>query len=226
MNSSLIIPEVHIPGAHGPNYVFVADQLQQRILCSNLNNPKTLLQQETLEADLYQAYLNSPVAAVVRFRNLKEDLMDAMLKERSGTDGYLFRFRDDNGYWRFGHLECITLYGGVEAEQEYLCGVISLVQNPATFTQNDRSILSRLVWVTDSNLKLTQVGHECRTLGFDTATLLSSGDLGFLTEETGSFLQSICETQLLGSQPETRVVRQPVRSLDGNSLSATIQFSM
>ena len=226
MNSSLIIPDSNPSGAHGPNYVFVADQFQQRILCSNLECPQTLLQQETLETDLYQAYLNSPIAAVVRFRNIKEDLMDAMLQASHKNEGHLFRFRDDLGYWRFGYLECQTLYGGAGAEEEYLCGVISLVQNPSTFSQLDRSMLSRLVWVTDSNLKLMQVGHECRVLGFDTATLLSNGDLSFLTEETAQFLQSVCAAQLSSQQPETRVVRQTVRALDGTALSATIQFTM
>ena len=226
MNSSLLASEPFNAGQHTPNFVFVADQLQQRILCSNIANPQTLLLQDSLELDLYQAYLNSPVASVVSFRNIKEDLMDTILGDSRGQDGQLFRFRDDMGYWRFGYLERVILYGGSAAEDKYLCGVISLVQNPATHSERDKSMLSRLVWVTDSSLKLTQVGPECRALGFDIATLLAGGELRFLTEETCHFLQSVSVDQFTTEEPETRVVRQAVRALDGSALSATIQFSM
>lgn len=226
MNSSLIVSEPLYPGRYTPNFVFVADQMQQRILCSNIANPQTLLQQDNLEIDHYQVYLNSPMASEVSFRNIKEDLMDTILKAPNGQKGQLFRFRDDMGFWRFGYLEPVVLHGGKSAENTYFCGVISLLQNPASHGDLDQPMLSRLVWVTDSDLKLTQVGSECRTLGFDVATLLAGGELRFLTEETASFLQSVCEDLFQSEHPETRVIRQAVRALDGSAVSATIQFSI
>lgn len=226
MNSSLMLHDPADAGIHTPNYVFVADQLQQRILCSNMVSPQFLLTQESNEADLYQAYLNGPSTSILQLRNIKEDLVDAMVKANESASGHLFRFRDDDGYWRFGFLENTLLYGGEAANQEFLCGVISRVQNPATFISNESPLSSRLVWMTDQNLRLTKVSGDCRTLGFDVSTLLTTGQLSFLTEETGGFLDAICQDLFINSKPETRVVRQTLRSLDGNAVSATIQFSL
>ncbi|HAG94929.1 MAG: hypothetical protein CMK83_01605 [Pseudomonadales bacterium] len=226
MNSSLMLHDPADAGIHTPNYVFVADQLQQRILCSNMASPHFVLTQESSEADLYQAYLNSPSTSILQLKNIKEDLVDAMVKANESAEGHLFRFRDENGYWRFGFLENTLLYGGEAANQEFLCGMITRVQNPAAFVASDSSLSSRLVWMTDQDLRLTKVSGDCRTLGFDIATLLATGQLSFLTEETGGFLDSICQDLFVSPKPETRVVRQTLRSLDGNAVSATIQFSL
>ena len=128
---------------------------------------------------------------MLQLKNIKEDLVDAIVKANETSEGHLFRFRDERGYWRFGLLENILLYGGDAANQEFLCGVISRIQNPAVFMGQDQQMLSRLVWVTDQDLRLTKVSGDCRTLGFDMATLLASGQLSFLTEETGGFLDFI-----------------------------------
>lgn len=226
MNSSLMLHDPADAGLHSPNYVFVADQHQQHIICSNMISPQLLLTQESHDSDLYQAYLNGTATAVLQLKNIKEDLVDAIIKANESSEGHLFRFRDERGYWRFGLLENILLYGGEAANQEFLCGVISRIQNPAVFMGQDQQMSSRLVWVTDQDLRLTKVSGDCRTLGFDMATLLASGQLSFLTEETGGFLDSICHDLFHQSKPETRVVRQTLRSLDGNALSATIQFSL
>ena len=226
MNSSLMLHDPADAGIHTPNYVFVADQLQQRILCSNMMSPQSLLTQGSNEADLYQAYLNSPSTSILQLRNIKEDLVDAMMQANESAEGNLFRFRDEDGYWRFGFLENTLLYGGDAANQEFQCGVISRVQNPSAFIANDSPLSSRLVWMTDQDMRLTKVSGDCRTLGFDIATLLATGQLSFLTDETGGFLDAICQDLFVSPKPETRVVRQTLRSLDGNAVSATIQFSL
>ena len=209
MNSSLMLHDPADAGIHTPNYVFVADQLQQRILCSNMASPHFVLTQESSEADLYQAYLNSPSTSILQLKNIKEDLVDAMVKANESAEGHLFRFRDENGYWRFGFLENTLLYGGEAANQEFLCGMITRVQNPAAFVASDSSLSSRLVWMTDQDLRLTKVSGDCRTLGFDIATLLATGQLSFLTEETGGFLDSICQDLFVSPKPETRS-RRPI----------------
>ena len=226
MNSSLLLHDPAEAGLHCPNYVFVADQHQQRIVCSNMASPQSLLTQESHDTDLYQAHLHSPSSPVLQLRNIREDLIDAMVKANESNQGHLFRFRDESGYWRFGHLDNTLLFGGEAGNEEYLCGVISMVQNPAVYNAGEQSALSRLVWVSDQNLRLMKVSGECRTLGFDINSLLTSGQMTFLTEETGEFLESICQDLFINGKPETRVVRQTLRSLDGNAVSATIQFSL
>lgn len=225
MNSSLLLQEPSEAGLHVPNYVFVADQQQQRIVCSNMASPLSLLTQDSHDTDLYQAHLNSP-SSMLQLRNIKEDLVDAIVKASESSEGHLFRFKDDKGYWRFGFLENTTLYGGRAGIDEYMCGVISLVHNPAQFSNSEQPASARLVWITDLDLRLTKVSGDCRTLGFDIPTLISAGQLSFLTSETGLFLESVCQDQFVRPVPETRVVRQTIRSLDGNEISATIQFSL
>jgi len=226
MNSSLMLHDPAEAGLHCPNYVFVADQHQQRIVCSNMASPQSLLTQTSHDTDLYQAHLHSPSSPVLQLRNIREDLIDAMVKANESNAGHLFRFRDECGYWRFGHLDNTLLFGGEAGNKEYLCGVISMVQNPAVYNAGEQSALSRLVWVSDQNMRLIKVSGECRTLGFDINTLLTSGQMAFLTQETGEFLESVCQDLFVNGKPETRVVRQTLRSLDGNAISATIQFSL
>ncbi len=220
-------------GNGSPHYAFIADRRRQRILCSNLASPSTLLRHESLEADLYQAYMHSPATSLLQFRSIKEDLLDVISKADESCESHLFRFRDESGYWRFGWLSSITLHGGENGAEDYLCGLVSLVQNPAPASP-EQQIGSRLVWMTDRNLRLTHVCQECRTLGFDASTLLESGELNFLPQESRDFFAALAFGEFgLGdselevcTMPDTRVVRQPLCSIDGTSISATIQFSL
>jgi diguanylate cyclase (GGDEF)-like protein/PAS domain S-box-containing protein len=219
-------------GNGSPYYVFIADVFQQRILCSNLASPSTLLRHESLSADLYQAYLHSPASSLLQFRSIKEDLLDVINKAEESCDRHLFRFRDENGYWRFGWLTSTTLHSGATADQQWLCGLITLAQNGSDGP--DQPLGSQLVWMTDRTMRLTHVSGECRTLGFDPGTLLGSGETRFLPQETQEFFDTLayCEFGLKDvdslhcSLPDTRVVRQPICSVDGTPLSATIQFSL
>lgn len=232
MNSSLSQQNLHA-GNGSPYYVFIADRRRQRIFCSNLASPSTLLKHESLEADLYQAYLHSPATSLLQFRSIKEDLLDVINKADESCESHLFRFKDESGYWRFGWVSSASMRGGVAGDQDYLCGMISLAQNSAVSTP-EQQIGSRLVWMTDRNLRLTHVCQECRTLGFDAASLLENGELGFLPQESREFFESLAFGEFgLGdsdadscSMPDTRVVRQPLCSVDGTSISATIQFSL
>ena len=92
MNSSLMLHDPADAGIHTPNYVFVADQLQQRILCSNMASPHFVLTQESSEADLYQAYLNSPSFVLGPQKGLKlvNSLagVSAILIDRTGKVRY------------------------------------------------------------------------------------------------------------------------------------------
>ncbi len=232
MNSS-IAPQQLSVGNGSPYYVFIADSLQQRILCSNLASPSTLLRHESLSADLYQAYLHSPATSLLQFRSIREDLLDVINKAEQSSDRHLFRFRDESGYWHFGWVTSTTLHSGAAAELQCLCGLISLAQNPAA-DNTDEPALSQLVWMTDRNLRLTHVSNECRTLGYDPSSLLTNGETCFLTEETREFFESLAFGQFglhdggqqVCTYPETRVVRQPICAVDGTPLLATIQFSL
>lgn len=231
MNSSLSLQSLSV-GNGSPYYVFIADAFQQRILCSNLASPSTLLRHESLSADLYQAYLHSPASSLLQFRSIKEDLLDVINKADQSCDRHLFRFRDEGGYWRFGWLTSTTLHSGVAADRQWLCGLITLAQNGSDGPA--QSLDSQLVWMTDRTMRLTHVSGECRTLGFDPGTLLASGETRFLPPETQEFFDTLayCEFGLKDvdslhcSLPDTRVVRQPICSVDGTPLSATIQFSL
>ena len=232
MNSFSSQQHQHV-GNGSPYYVFIADRRQQRILCSNLASPSTLLKHESLEADLYQAYLHSPATSLLQFRSIKEDLLDVINKADESCESHLFRFKDESGYWRFGWVSSAVLRGGPEGEQDYICGMISLAQN-GSVNGSEQQLGSRLVWMTDRNLRLTHVCQECRTLGFDAETLLESGELGFLPQDSRDFFESLAFGEFglgdgdaeLCSLPDTRVVRQPLCSVDGTSISATIQFSL
>ena len=79
MNSSLMLHDPAEAGLHCPNYVFVADQHQQRIVCSNMASPQSLLTQTSHDTDLYQAHLHSPSSPVLQLRNIREDLIDALV---------------------------------------------------------------------------------------------------------------------------------------------------
>ena len=220
-------------GIGSPYYVFIADRRQQRILCSNLASPSTLLRHESLEADLYQAYMHSPASSLLQFRNIKEDLLEVMVKADDASESHQFRFRDEGGYWRFGWVNSATLLAGPEAEHQFLGGLISLAQNSP---QNgmDTQIGSQLVWMTDRDLRLTHISRDCRTLGFDAKTLLTKGELSFLPQESRDFFTSLAFGEFglhrvdgqLCSMPDTRVVRMPLCSVDGAPVSATIQLSL
>lgn len=232
MNSSLAAQQLSV-GNGSPYYVFIADSRHQRILCSNLASPSTLLRHESLSADLYQAYLHSPATSLLQFRSIKEDLLDVINKAEETSDRHLFRFRDETGYWRFGWLTSTTLHSGASADCQWLCGLITLAQNSGSDNQ-EPPLGSQLVWMTDRNMRLTHVSNECRTLGFDPGTLLTSGEPHFLSAETREFLETLAfgefgmngENHLQCSFPDTRVVRQPICSVDGTPLLATIQFSL
>ncbi|MVF12654.1 EAL domain-containing protein [Ketobacter sp. MCCC 1A13808] len=226
MNSSLVLHDTPGIGTSFPNYVFVADQHQQFILYSNLSSPHNLLKQDSLETDLYQAHLNSLSTNALQLRNVTEDLIDVIVRAHESSQGYLFRFRDEGGYWRFGYLENVTLYGGANGGTEHLCGIILLLQNPASYQSAEIPPPSRLVWMTDLNLRLVKVGSECRSLGFDMESLLANGQLSFLTDESSLFLETVYQDQFSNPEPETRVVRLSLRSLNGSAVAATIQFSL
>ncbi|MAR92318.1 MAG: hypothetical protein CML06_15785 [Pseudomonadales bacterium] len=226
MNSSLTVYNPIDAGLHCPNYVFVADQHRQRILCSTLSAPGDLLSPETTGPDLYQAHVLVPACPILQLRSINEDLVDAMIRSHEAAEGQLFRFRDEAGYWRFGLLEVVPLYAGETGQQQYLCAVISRIQNPASIPSQDQPVASRLVWITDADLRLRKVSGDCRALGFDLPTLLAAGKPSFLTAETSDFLSAVCQELLTGKSPEPRVLRQTLRSLDGNALSANIQLSL
>jgi len=242
MNSSLILNDPAESGLLTPNFVFIADQLQQQIVCSNLTTAHFPLCHEWHDTDLYgshhqnhhqnhqrthlPAHLQDSATTVLQSGNMREDLVVAMLQLNTSGQYYPLRFQDERGAWRSGSLQNVALYGGEGGQQEFLCGLISMARDSALRNSSDAALSSRLVWVTDANLRLSKVSGDCRTLGFDVATLLASGQLSFLTEETSDFLQVICEELLLQARAETRVMRQTVRSLDGDALSATIQFSL
>lgn len=231
MNSSLASQPLSA-GNGSPYYVFIADSRQQRILCSNLASPSTLLRHESLEADLYQAYMHSPATSLLQFRSIKEDLLDVINKADESCESHLFRFRDENGYWRFGWVNSTTLMSGSQANQQWLCGLISLAQNAAGTPE--QPVGSQLVWITDRRMRLTHVCDECRTLGFDPGTLLESGEPLFLPAESREFFETLVfgefglneSEHLQCNLPDTRVVRQPLCSVDGTPVSATIQFSL
>lgn len=231
MNSSLASQPLSA-GNGSPYYVFIADSRQQRILCSNLASPSTLLRHESLEADLYQAYMHSPATSLLQFRSIKEDLLDVINKADESCESHLFRFRDENGYWRFGWVNSTTLMSGSQANQQWLCGLISLAQNAAGAPE--QSVGSQLVWITDRRMRLTHVCDECRTLGFDPGALLESGEPLFLPAESREFFETLVfgefglneSEHLQCNLPDTRVVRQPLCSVDGTPVSATIQFSL
>lgn len=228
--NSFLSPQSPSAGQGSPYYVFVADRRQQRILCSNLASPFTLLRHESLEADLYQAYLHSPATSLRQFRSIKEDLLDVIGRTDPAGGAHLFRFRDENGYWRFGWLTSLSLRGH-DGSEDYLCGMVSLVQNAGPALP-EQPVGSQLVWITDRRLRLTHVSGDCRTLGFDEDRLLQQGELAFLPPESRDFLAALTFDELgLGDMPvcnlpDTRVVRQPLCSLEGTSLSATIQYSL
>ncbi|MEZ5510150.1 MAG: EAL domain-containing protein [Gammaproteobacteria bacterium] len=231
MNSSLASQPLSA-GNGSPYYVFIADSRQQRILCSNLASPSTLLRHESLEADLYQAYMHSPATSLLQFRSIKEDLLDVINKADESCESHLFRFRDENGYWRFGWVNSTTLMSGSQANQQWLCGLISLAQNAAGTPE--QPVGSQLVWITDRRMRLTHVCDECRTLGFDPGSLLESGEPLFLPAESREFFETLVfgefglneSEHLQCNLPDTRVVRQPLCSVDGTPVSATIQFSL
>lgn len=233
MNSYL--PQQSLSGGTGsPYYAFIADPFHQRILCSNLASPSALLRHECLSADLYQAYLHSPSTSLLQFRSIREDLLDVIIKANESSERHLFRFRDETGYWHFGWLSSTTLHSGSSAEQQWLCGLITLAQNNSVEEEHgDQPLNSRLVWMIDRNMRLTHVSDECRMLGFDPGTLLGSGEPRFLPADTREFFDGLAQGEFalnVGSphcsMPDTRVVRQPICAVDGSRLSATIQFSL
>ncbi len=225
MNSPVGIFTPYTSRNHSPNYIFIADRSRQAVLSSNMLSPQLLAQQHSHPSDLHQAHLSNVVSYDIQSNNLTECLVDAMFDNASKGTAGVVRFRDDLGYWRFGHLECLSLQGAGN-DKHLLCGIMSLVQQPDLILETGIQAPNRLAWIVDSELKLLNVGADCKSLGFDAQMLVEQGQMSFLNAETMAFLTSVSEEMFTSADPHTRVVRQPLQTFDGIAISATIQYTL